>query len=359
MFGPLVAKVIFVIMVASPAQEQDARLLTHSIQALGTAYHGVPQATLPPAEGDQFVLIKGGGFQMGDVWGDGNFAMNEVPVHPVELSDFLLARREVTVAEFRRFVTATGYATVAETDNEHPALLPSEDGKTVRACWRKHWFEQGDDHPVILIAWEDAVVYCNWLSREHGLPPAYDEKTGQLLDRKGLPTANILEVAGFRLPTEAEWEFAARERGRKVRFGNGRDIAKAEEVNFDAAGTGAAVPSLRLPADNRHPYNEPGSTVGKTTPVGSFPPNALGLYDMSGNAWEWCSDTGGTSYTPEKQSNPCTQNGQGHILRGGTYDTDAKGCRVSARIDWGARSRCSASGFRLARTVRTQVLSGH
>ena len=89
----------------------------------------------------------------------------------------------------------------------------------------------------------------------------------------------------------------------------------------------------------------------KTTPVGSFQPNALGLYDMSGNAWEWCTDKDGADYASEKQVNPCQQDTVGHILRGGTYHTDAKASRVSARIDWGARAKCSASGFRVARTI--------
>jgi formylglycine-generating enzyme required for sulfatase activity len=288
---------------------------------------------------------------MGDVWSDGNLAMGETPVHQVTVGDYLLARHEATVGEFRRFVTATGYKTLAETDGDLRSNPPIErEGRTFRPSWKEHWFEQGDDHPVVMIAWEDAVRYCNWLSREHGFPPAYDEKTGRLLNRKGSPTNGVREVVGFRLPTEAEWEFAARERGRKVRFGNGQDVARAEEMNFDAAGTGPAIPSLRLPPDNGNPYNEAGPTRGTTTPVGMFRPNALGLYDMSGNAWEWCADMGGSDYTAEKQVNPCAQSGTGHVLRGGTYQTDAKACRASARIDWGAGSKCSASGFRVART---------
>jgi sulfatase modifying factor 1 len=299
-----------------------------------------------------FVQVLGGSFQMGDVWGDGPFAMREVPVHEVQLDNFLLSRFEVTVAEFGRFVEATEHKTVAEGDTGlHPSQAVVRDGVEFYPSWRRHWFEQRPDHPVVTIAWEDAIVYCNWLSRQHGLPLAYDEKTGQFLDAGGRATADVRRTRGFRLPTEAEWEFAARDRGRKIRFGNSQDVARASEMNFDAAGTGEAVPSLRLRAPNLHPYNEPGATRGKTSPVGTFRPNALGLYDMSGNAWEWCSDTGGSDYTAGKQVNPCAQGGRGHILRGGTYDTDAKACRISARIDWSDRAWCSASGFRVALTV--------
>ncbi|MGD0578170.1 MAG: SUMF1/EgtB/PvdO family nonheme iron enzyme [Bryobacteraceae bacterium] len=328
-----------------------AILALTALAGYGLSAIAEPQKPSGPAY-EGFVLVRGGNFQMGDLFGDGPFAMREVPVHEVQVDDFLLSRFEVTVAQFGRFVAATGHKTVAEGDaGLHPSQAVIREGEKFWPSWRRHWFEQGPDHPVVLIAWEDAIVYCNWLSRQHGLPPAYDEKTGRLLEPGGLATTQVRRTRGFRLPTEAEWEFAARERGRKIRFGNGQDVARAAEMNFDAAGTGQAVPSLRLRGDNLHPYNEPGPTPGRTTPVGSFRPNALGLYDMSGNAWEWCSDTGGSNYTPEKQVNPCAQGGRGHILRGGTYDTDAKGCRTSARIDWYERAWCSASGFRVALTV--------
>ncbi len=303
------------------------------------------------AKYEGFVLVQAGAFQMGDVWGDSPWAMGEVPVHEVEVGDFLLAKHEVTVAEFARFVAATGYQTVAEAAAGSQANRGYiKDGKTVYPYWRDHWFEQAPDHPVLLIAWEDAIVYCNWLSRQHDLPPAYDEKAGHLLAATGEPTGQVRVVKGFRLPTEAEWEFAAREGGRKVRFANGQDIARAPEMNFDAAGTGKMVPSLRMPPDKCYPYNEKGVNWGGTSPVGSFRPNALGLYDMSGNAWEWCSDTDGSAYPPERQVNPCSQGGAGHVIRGGMYDTDAKACRASARIGWYPRAWCAGSGFRVALT---------
>jgi formylglycine-generating enzyme required for sulfatase activity len=314
----------------------------------------LPAEASTPGGPEGFVLVKGGTFQMGDLWDDGGFAMGETPVHEVTVGDFLLGKYEVTVAGFARFVAATGQKTEAEAAAGSVVNRGvMKDEQLFYPHWRTNdWCVQGPDHPVLMIAWEDAIAYCNWLSRQHRLSPAYDQKNGRLLDPSGQPTTEIRRTTGFRLPTEAEWEFAARERGRKVRFGNGQDVARSSQMNFDAAGTGLAVPSLRLRADNLYPYNERGVNRKRTTPVGSFPPNALGIYDMSGNAWEWCSDTGGTNYTSEKQINPCAQGGSGHILRGGTYDTDAKACRASARIDWQDRAWCSASGFRVALTVQ-------
>jgi formylglycine-generating enzyme len=308
----------------------------------------------PGTAAEGFVLVRGGTFQMGDVWGDSPWAMREVPVHEVQVDDFLLARYEVSVAEFDRFVTATGYKTTAERVAGTEANRGfRKDGQQIYPCWREHWFQQAPNHPVVLLSWEDAIVYCNWLSRQHKLPPAYDEQNKGLLGPDGQPARDVRRVKGFRLPTEAEWEFAARERGRKIRFGNGQDIARAGEMNFDAAGTGKMVPKLRMRGDNLYPYNEKGTNWGGTSPGGSFRPNALGLYDMSGNAWEWCTDKDGADYPAEKQANPCVQggSGSGHVQRGGMFDTDAKACRASARIGWYPNAFCVGSGFRLALAV--------
>ena len=147
------------------------------------------------------------------------------------------------------------------------------------------------------------------------------------------------KVAGYRLPTEAEWEFAARERGKKVRFGNGQDIARSEEINFDAS-----VENALLPAEGR-------TNRDRSTPVDSFKPNALGLYNMSGNAWEWCLDRG-EDYKAAKGKNPFTPGGQPKIIRGGGLTCDITFIRNTSRSCFGSGQSCPASGIRLARTVK-------
>jgi len=287
----------------------------------------------------KLVYVEGGTFLMGDALADGDRAMLvETPVHKVEVGSFLLSPYEVTVAEFRKFVEETGYKTRAETDGQGKATKEMiQKGWTKYPNFKTHWFEQTDRHPAVWIAWEDAIVYCNWLSKQHGIPATYDESTGQLLDKDGKVTTDVRQVEGFRLPTEAEWEFAARERGKKVRFGNGKNVARADEINFDAR-----------KAEKR--YTIKGEYRQATTPVGTFPSNALGLYDMSGNAWEWCSDTG-VDYLDKKVTNPYALNKSGHMARGGTWDSDAAGCRVTTRINWWPNSMCTATGFRIARTA--------
>ena len=276
------------------------------------------------------VRVEKGSFQMGDLFGDPKYrkALPEVPVHEVELDPFEIGKYEVTVAEFRAFIKETGYLTSAE--------QPS--GRPFPGNWQRMPYPQADNEPVLDVSWDDAIRYCNWVSRQGGLPPAFDEKTGAILDEKGQVTTDVRKVQGYRLPTEAEWEFAARERGKKVRFGNSQDIARSEEINFDAS-----VENASLPKEGR-------TNRARSTPVDSFQPNALGLYNMSGNAWEWCLDRA-ENYQAAKQKNPFTAGGQPKIIRGGGLTCDVTIIRNSARFCFGSGQSCPASGIRLARSV--------
>nr|VFJ44782.1 MAG: Formylglycine-generating enzyme, required for sulfatase activity, contains SUMF1/FGE domain [Candidatus Kentron sp. DK] len=177
-----------------------------------------------------FVPVPEGTFQMGDVLGEGDD--DEVPVRTVSVSRFLLSATTVTFDKYDAFCEATG------------SPKPSDNG------WGR------GDRPIINVDWSDALAFCSWLS----------ERTGRTI----------------RLPTEMEWEYAARQGGENVRFGNGENVARPTEINFDAREPYA------------EPYSNPGEYRGKTLPVDSFPPNRLGLHQMSGNVWEWCS----TNYTP-------------------------------------------------------------
>jgi formylglycine-generating enzyme required for sulfatase activity len=325
----------------------------------------------PSLPGD-LIAIPGGAFRMGDLFAEGRD--NELPVHQVQVADFLLGRCEVTVGQYREFVAATGYLTRAERfdsrqrqqarfdtlmakmrrgehDEEFRELsrqllesggcfywisAPPSFGFSLDCNWRTPLIEQTDQDPVVGLAWVDAACYCNWLSHQVGLPPAYRMDSGELLDGAGTPTCDITAVKGYRLPTEAEWEYAAREGGAQVRFGNGCDLARSSEMNF-------------RPVGGQEPYCEEGEYRARTTPVGSLRANRLGLHDMSGNAWEWCTDYY-QDYSTEDQVNPVGVNGKHRVLRGGRWGGSAAEARVSARSPYEQINRCNNAGFRLARS---------
>ena len=338
---------------------------------LGTSVAAYGQTTRGYVRPDDLVLVRGGTFQTGDVFGEGDVL--ERPVHSVTLTDFYLRRHEVTVAQFRAFVEETGYRTSAEgpadletrrkimeqfasgalSEDEmkglHQQILSLRGagywdaearrwtGYNPHTNWWRPGFEQAEDHPVVSVSWDDAIHFCNWLSRKAGMPPAYDEKSGALLDDGGEPARDVTAVTGYRLPTEAEWEYAARDGGRKVRFGNGENTARSSQIVFNAD-------------VGEYPYLERGAYEGRTLPVGGYPPNALGLYDMSGNAWEWVSDTY-ASYRDGFQRNPYVVVGDERILRGGRWGGNAFEIRASHRSSWPRNDRCNNSGFRVARSV--------
>jgi sulfatase modifying factor 1 len=288
-----------------------------------------------PAPPPGMIRVEGGSFMMGDIFGDGPAGQPEIPVHEVTLDSFYVARHEVTLREFRQFADAAGYRTSAEKHEGAYSQTPYE------THWKLLGYRQTDDEPVLQMSWNDAAHYCNWLSRARGISPAYDVNTGALLDEGGQPTSDVRKVKGYRLPTEAEWEFAARERGRKVRFGNGKDIARPSEINFDAS-------------SGKYSYAEKGINRKRSVPVGSFAPNSLGLYDMSGNAWEWCTDVL-AAYPNAKRANPYVPGDEPRILRGGSMGGDAKSVRVFSRHCFGRADHCGNSGFRIAQSDVAEI----
>ena len=170
---------------------------------------------------------------------------------------------------------------------------------------------KGDDRPVEQVSWVDIQRFIKKFNARHG---------GKYR---------------FRLPTESEWEYACREGGRKVRFCNGEDTADPSEMNFDSS------------ANYKEPYSHVGEYRQQTTPAGSFPPNSLGLYDMSGNVYEWTCSQYKKSYDGSEQK--CSVSARKYSLRGGSWLSRPWWVRAANRGDGTPAYRYSGLGFRLAR----------
>lgn len=276
--------------------------------------------------GPELVLVKAGTFQMGDEIGD--LWDGCQPVHTVTLTyDYWIGKYEITFAQYDEFCHATD------------RVLPFDYG------WGR------EDRPVINVNWRDAVAYCNWLSEMDGLPPAYNQE-GELLDSNGNVTTDITKVAGYRLPTEAEWEYAAsggHQASSSPRFlySGSNDI---DEVAWYFANSGEyEFTGSPLGFD----YSNHGSAYIQgisTHPVGQKKPNQLGVYDMSGNVWEWCHDWYG-NYTDEDKINPIgAESSHVRVMRGGSWIFGANDCRVGCRLYRGPHDKIFRLGFRIART---------
>ena len=275
------------------------------------------------------VLIPSGSFQMGDAFNEGN--ADELPVHTVTVSAFYMDRYEVSKAlwdEVRTWAAGQGY-----TD------LPVGGGK-------------GPSHPVQEVNWYDAVKWANARSERDGRTPVYFfyapggfttvYKTGE-----AVPLVNS-SANGYRLPTEAEWEKAARggAEGRRFPWADGDTISHAR-ANYQAAPSSFDYDVN--PTSGYHPdYND--GSMPYTSPVGSFAPNGYGLYDMAGNVWEWCWDWySATYYSSSPVVNPRgPASGSYRVIRGGSWYDLARDCRAALRLSYWPDGRYSHLGFRLA-----------
>jgi len=223
-----------------------------------------------------FVLVEGGTFMMGDTFGDG--LNNEKPAHQVTLTyDFYIGKYPVTQKEYN--------------------LLMGENTS----------YFKGENLPVDSVTWFEAIKYCNKLSIKKGVPIAYREN-GELLNKYGNITIDITKVLGYRLPTEAEWEYAAI--GGK--YSKGYKYSGSNNVNEVA-------------------WYKENSNI-KTHEVGLKKANELGIYDMSGNVWEWCTDWYNSYTSLPNIINPYIYTKTSYqILRGGSWAYDASIIRVSYR----------------------------
>jgi formylglycine-generating enzyme len=294
----------------SPAESTPRAEGSSSSDALASDVQGPPS----PAP-DGMVWVPGGTFWMG---ADDASMTDAKPVREVKVSGFWMDRTEVTNRQFAKFVKATGYLTVAERkpdpqdfpDAPPEKLVPGSIVFTPPAgrvslddplvWWRyvpgANWrhpegpgstIEGKDDHPVVQICWYDAAAYANW--------------------------------AGKRLPTEAEWEYAARGKRARARYVWGDERLPGGKWQ-------ANIWEGRFPEQNTVDDG-----FARTSPVGSFPSNGFGLSDMAGNVWEWCSDW----YRPSYESTP----GENPAGPASSFDPDE--VNVPKRVQRGGSFLCS------------------
>jgi len=211
------------------------------------------------SSGPEMIVIPAGTFKMGDIQGGGS--SNEKPVHDVTVARFAMGKYEVTFAEYDKFAEATGRS------------KPNDYG------WGR------GNRPVINVSWDDATAYLDWLS----------EQTGR----------------AYRLPTEAQWEYAARA-GTQTKYWWGNDIG----TNLANCGSSGSEWSEK-----------------QTTPVGSFQANSFGLYDTVGNVWEWCADPWHSNYqgAPTDGRIWGSYGTSERLLRGGSFVVNPYGCRAAYR----------------------------
>lgn len=264
----------------------------------------------------EMVFIKGGTFIMGNTQGKND----EKPEHRVSVSDFYIGKFEVTIKEFREFVISSGYITSSETSSQANSIYPilsihpvnyariyTGDKWQNKANLSFKYDESGDlclkeDSllPVIYISYNDASSYCRWLSKK----------------------ANHK----FRLPTEAEWEYAASSGGKCHPYTFSNDSISFHKENI-AVGPGK---------------------YGHRLKIGSYSPNLFGLYDMGGNVREWCFDAYYSDmYKSKKQDNPRNISGSDKIIRGGSWFTQLKESRITYRNYEIETYSDSQTGFRI------------
>jgi eukaryotic-like serine/threonine-protein kinase len=292
--------------------------------------------------GMKLALIPVGEFAMGSDASDPD-AIDEEKVngqkHQVRISKpFYLGTTEVTVGQFRQFVEKAkpNFKTEAERDgkggygwNEAEGTFEPDPAST----WKSPGFPQDDNHPVVNVSWNDAVAFCNGLSQLEGRKPCYDLEGGFLK-----------EGNGYRLPTEAEWEFACRA-GQTTRYSSGDDPESLATVgNVADATVKEKYPAWTFAIKARDGYV-------CTAPVGQFLANALGLFDMHGNVWEWCADDYDADYYPKSPTDDPLNltKAAGRVYRGGGWGSTSRNCRSAFRF-WNTPDyRSNYLGFRVAR----------
>jgi formylglycine-generating enzyme required for sulfatase activity len=312
----------------SQAEERSRVVAAKSVQEAprvaqrpGTVFQDCPDCP-------RMVVIPAGEFTMGSPAAEAGRGVDESPQRQVAIGQaFALGRSEVTVAEFRRFAEESGYRTEAERDTRalgcsgfiYADPSAGNPGSQAATSWRNPGLAQAESHPVLCVSWNDARAYAQWLSK----------KTGKR----------------YRLPSEAEWEYAARAGSVAARHWGDDPVQAcrfanvADQSRFQTWGFGQ-----KHECTDGHYF---------TAPAGGYSPNRYGLYDMLGNVWEWTEDCWNASYAGAPQdgnawlTGDCAQ----RVSRGGSWSTVPRFARSATRYRNNTDHRDNLTGFRLARTL--------
>jgi formylglycine-generating enzyme required for sulfatase activity len=275
------------------------------------------------ADCPEMVVVPAGAYTMGSPDGEKARVKDEGPQHTVTIRrPFAVGRLHVTIEQFDAFVRDTGYEANSKCRTYEAGKLEEHAGQS----WRDPGFAQEPSHPVVCVSFDDARAYVDWLARKTGRP--------------------------YRLPTEAEWEYAARSRtqpGAYPRFwfgdddkdfcqnGNGADQKARDEIDWARGWT-------IVPCNDGYAY---------TSPSGRYAANAFGLYDMAGNAWQWMADCWNGAYNgaPADGAAWTTGDCKIRVVRGGSWNGDPRDLRAARR--YGYAGADFFIGLRVARTLGT------
>jgi formylglycine-generating enzyme required for sulfatase activity len=300
---------------APTAETQPSEAATEAPTAVPTTIPPTPTPAfttqVSPIDGMTMVYVPAGEFLMGAPAGEGE--EDESPQHTVNLDAYWIDQTEVTNAMFSAFVDATGTKTNAEKTGRSNIITNSQFEETKGADWQHPQgpssnLSGNEDHPIVHVSWNDAVAYCKW--------------------------------AGRRLPTEAEWEKAARGTdGRDFPWGNATEAGNL--VNFA---------DVNSDVDWAVIYINDGFKF--TSPVGSYPDgqSPYGALDMAGNAYEWVADWYGSGYYSQNiNQNPLgPSSGSDRVLRGGSWSDGSSGVRTAGRDMLKPSNSSAIGGFRCA-----------
>ncbi|MBT3256293.1 MAG: formylglycine-generating enzyme family protein [Deltaproteobacteria bacterium] len=285
--GSMILSVFFLLVMVTPYASADTKIGPDPER-------GPIKTWTDPVTGMAFVWVPGGCYQMGCGSWAGNCDSDEEPVHEVCLDGFWMGKYEVTIGQYRKFLQDGGSRLGVDWKDEDCPL-----GKGRSHALSGNKFGSSDNQPMVEVSWYGAKAFAAWLSG----------KTGKRL----------------RLPTEAQWEYACRSGGKPERYAG--EEGRVGRVAWYSRNSG-----------------------GRTHEVGTKAPNGLGIFDMSGNVWEWCRDWYG-KYGSSSRKNPTgPAGGSSRVIRGGYWYDPAEVVRCGFRDSYNPGVTFNYLGFRLVRT---------